>query len=116
MFQKELEKIRLYPINCIAAQKLRQQGIDVSENMMPLFQLMNWGLTMGLCRSQAQTVQELLRIQYQEPQIAFDFLLEKVPGGLYAFQKRMMTLPPRKVAEELLALLDMRLKSAPDKT
>ena len=105
---------RLTPLNQIAELKLKAAGVKVNEEELPIIQLMQWGLSIGIRVTHQRTAAELLRIHLQiDKRPAYEYLVSNVPGGLLAFEKILLKLSPRSAAEELLDLLDMRLKADP---
>jgi len=66
--QQRDEGIRLTPINQIAALKLKAAGVRVSEDELPIFQLMEWGLSVGVRLTHQRTAAELLRLRMQTDQ------------------------------------------------
>ena len=108
-----LERWRLLPLNQVAALKLKEAGEATDPENLPVFQLMNWGLAQGIKPTHRRTAQELLRLQYQNPADAFAYLTANLPGGVGDLQRELLVLPPRRAAEKLLDVLDMRLKADP---
>ena len=114
MAEPTLNALRLAPLNQIALLKLKTLQIAVRIDELPIFQLMEWGLANGIRLPHQRTAAELLRLRLlPDQQQAFQYLTTNVPGGLLAFERRLLKLPPRSAAEELLELLDMRLKADP---
>ena len=106
--------IRLAPLNQIAILKLKAMQVAIREDELPIFQLMQWGVAHGVRLTHQRTAAELLRLRLRPDQKqAYEYLFDQVPGGLLAFEKLLLKLPPRSAAEELLDLLDMRLKADP---
>ena len=61
-----------------------------------------------------RTAAELFRMSLTaDKEKVYEKLVTNVPGGLLAFEKFLLKLTPRSAAEELLELLDMRLKADP---
>ncbi len=113
-FQQELKRLRLEPLNQVAALKLKQAGIADHPAVLPVFRLMEWGMATGGSLAQVRTARELLRLRHQRDQRrALDYLLTNLPGGLPDLHRRLLRLPPRGAAQALLDLLDMRLKADP---
>ena len=108
-----LDRWRLLPLNLVAALKLREAGEPIDIDNLPAFQLMVWGLANGVRPTHRRTTQELLRLQYQSPADAFTWLTTGVPGGLGELHRNLLRLSPQLAAEELVALLDLRLKADP---
>ena len=101
-------------MNQIAALKLKAAGVKISDDELPVFQLMQWGLSIGIRLTHQRTAAELLRLRlHADQEGAYYFLLTNLPGGQQTFEKLLLKLPPRSAAEELLELLDMRLKADP---
>ncbi|BCR06214.1 hypothetical protein DESUT3_32830 [Desulfuromonas versatilis] len=114
IFQQELNRLRLEPLNQVAALKLKQAGIADHPAVLPVFRLMEWGLATGSTLAQVRTARELLRLRHQRDQrSALDYLLANIPGGLPDLHRRLLRLPPRSAAQTLLDLLDLRLKADP---
>ncbi len=111
--QNPLDRWRLLPLNQVAALKLKEAGEEISEESLPVFQLMTWGLVKGLKPTHRRTTQELLRLQYQSPDVAFSYLTSNLPGGLPELHRKLLRLSPESAAAELLEVLDMRLKADP---
>jgi len=111
---KGSEGIRLTPMNQIASLKLKEVGVKITEDNLPVFQLMQWGLSIGIRLTHQRTAAELLRLRLAADQAgAYKFLMTNIPGGQQTFERLMLMLSPRGAAEELLELLDMRLKANP---
>ncbi len=112
--RQELKRMRLEPLNQLAILKLKEAGVADNEAVLPVFRLMEWGLATNAPLTHARTARELLRLRHQSDQrAALDYLLENLPGGLFALHRKLLRLPPRSAALELLDILDMRLKSDP---
>ncbi len=113
--ENPLDRWRLLPLNQVAALKLKEAGLGTEKDSLPVFQLMSWGLANGIKPTHRRTAQELLRLQYQNPADAYAYLTSGVPGGLPDLHRKLLRLSPRAAAEELLEVLDMRLKADPRK-
>jgi len=113
MADAALHHWRLVPLNQIADIKLREAGAEPDPGVLPVFQLMTWGLLNGLTTTHRRTVMELDRLQLQEPEDALAYLTDNFPGGRQALERLLLQLPPRTAAELLIDTLDMRLKSDP---
>lgn len=111
--ENPFERWRLLPLNQVAALKLREAGEDPDAERLPVFQLMTWGLLNGVAPTHRRTAQELQRLQYQNPADAFTYLTGNVPGGLFELQRKLLRQTPKAAAEELLEVLDQRLKADP---
>lgn len=110
----EIARLRRMPLNHVAALKLRMAGVVERDGMLPVFLLMEWGLSVGIRPLQCRTARELFRLGKQADQLAaLEYLLASVPGGRTALTRRLLHLPPKTVALELLDLLDLRLKADP---
>ena len=110
----EMEALKLTPLNQIAELKLKAAGMKVSAEELPIIQLMQWGLAIGIRITHQRTATELFRMSLEvNKELVYEKLVTNVPGGLLAFEKLLLKLPPRSAAEELLELLDMRLKADP---
>ncbi len=110
--ENPLDRWRLVPLNQVAALKLKEVGQSTDQENLPVFQLMTWGLANGIKPTHRRTAQKLLRLQYQNPSDAFAYLTAEIPGGLSELHRKLMNLSPVSAAEELLELLDMRLKAS----
>jgi len=107
-------RLRLLPLNHAASLKLKEAGQLESDSMLPLFQLMEWGLANGIPLTHRRTASELLRLSFQADQDeAFAYLLTNVPGGARELARHLLRLKPRAAAQLLLDILDMRLKADP---
>ncbi len=112
--KSDLDWLRLLPLNRIASLKLRQAGAAERDYVLPVFQLMEWGLASGVPLTHRRTAGELLRLSHQTDQrAAVDYLLNNLPGGLPELSRRLLRLKPRPAAQLLLDVLDMRLKADP---
>ncbi|MGE4543077.1 MAG: hypothetical protein AB7D06_03100 [Pedobacter sp.] len=110
------EALRLTPINRLASLKLKVAGLDEHPSVLPVFQLMSWGLADCSCLAHEDTADELMQLVWHPDQrFAIDYLLANVPGGVTTFQRKLLHLPPRAAAWALLGVFDMRLKSDPRK-
>ncbi len=115
MNDEGFQRLRLLPLNQVAAIKLKAAGAPDDLDTLPVFQLMTWGLANGIRMSQRRTGQELLRLRHVEDRrAALDFLLTDVPGGVAQLPQKLLSLPPRGAAEMLLEMLDLRLKADPN--
>ena len=80
--RSDMKWLRLLPLNRIASLKLRQAGVVEREYVLPVFQLMGWGLAGGLPLTHRRTAGELLRLSHQlDQRAAVDYLLNNLPGG-----------------------------------
>jgi hypothetical protein len=110
------EALRLTPINRLAAIKLKVAGLEEQPSVLPVFQLMSWGLADCACLAHEDTADELMQLVWQPDQrAALDYLLTNVPGGAIAFQRKLLHMPPRAAAWALLGVFDLRLKADPHK-
>jgi hypothetical protein len=108
--------LRLTPLNRLASLKLKIAGVSEHPAVLPVFQLMSWGLDDCSCLAQEDTADELMQLVWQpDQQAALDYLLDYVPGGAHAFQRKLLRMPPRAAAWALLGVFDMRLKADPHK-
>ncbi len=113
----ELARLRLTPLNQAASLKLREAGVVEREGVLPVFLLMEWGLSNGVPLTHRQVAKELLRLIFQADQnAAVKYLLTNFPGGVKVLTRKVLRLPPRSAAQELLDVLDMRLKADPGNT
>lgn len=102
------------PLNHAASLKLREAGELEKESVLPLFQLMAWGLANGVKLAHRRTASELLRLTLQADQeMAYYYLLTNLPGGVRELTRRLLRLKPLPAARLLLDILDMRLKADP---
>ncbi|NIQ12764.1 MAG: hypothetical protein GWO23_25330, partial [Gammaproteobacteria bacterium] len=100
------------PLNRIAELKLKSAGVKVTDNELPIIQLMQWGLAIGIRMTHQRTAAELLKMSLlTEKKKVYEKLVTNIPGGLLTFEKFLLKLSPRSAAEELLELFDMRLKA-----
>lgn len=113
--ENPFERWRLLPLNQVAALKLKEAGETSDAELLPVFQLMSWGLINGVRPTHRRTAQELQRLQYQNPADAFTYLTSNLPDGLPELQRKLLKLSPKEAAAELLETLDMRLKADPRK-
>lgn len=111
--ENPFERWRLLPLNQVAALKLKEAGESADVELLPVFQLMAWGLINGVRPTHRRTAQELQRLQYQNPAEAFTYLTSNIPGGLFDLQRKLLKLAPKTAAAELLEVLDSRLKADP---
>ena len=110
----QLRRLRLRPLNRIAALKLKVAGLGERPDDLPVFQLMEWGLAQGVRLTHPRTAAELQRLRlHAEPERAYRYLIENIPGELRRFEQLLLRLVPLSAAEVLLDLLDMRLKADP---
>ncbi|MDY0262427.1 hypothetical protein [Syntrophotalea acetylenica] len=106
--------LRLTPLNRLASLKLKAAGVSEHPVVLPVFQLMSWGLADCACLVHEETADELVQLVWQPDQrAALDYLLANVPGGATAFQRRLLRMPPRAAARALLGAFDLRLRSDP---
>lgn len=109
----ELQRLRLMPLNQVAAIKLREAQAQSDHDTLPVLQLMVWGLTNGI-RPQRRAAQELLRLRYLADQgSAFRYFLERVGASLPNLPREILPKPPREAAEHLLNVLDRYLTAGP---
>ncbi|HTP66005.1 MAG TPA: hypothetical protein VMJ66_11490 [Geobacteraceae bacterium] len=112
--RSDMKWLRLLPLNLIASLKLRQASVVERDYVLPVFQLMEWGLASGMPLTHHRTAGELLRLSHQlDQRAAVDYLLNNVPGGLKGLSRNLLHLRPRPAAQLLLDVLDMRLKADP---
>lgn len=113
---RRTESLRLTPLNRLASLKLKVAGVAEHPVVLPVFQLMSWGLVDCSCLASEETADELMQLVWQPDQrAALNYLLDSVPGGRTAFQRKLLHMPPRAAAWALLGVFDMRLKSEPYK-
>jgi hypothetical protein len=111
---RELAWLRLTPLNRAASLKLREAGAAERDGVLPVFLLMEWGLTAGIRLTHCRTARELLRLSLRaDRRAAFDYLLTNYPGGAKELTRRLLRMKPRAAAQVLLDILDMRLKADP---
>lgn len=109
-----VRRLRLTPLNQIAALKLKAVGICCPPESIPVFQLMEWGLVNGRTATDYGMFKELLKLRFlPDQEQALAYLTDHAPEGLPALQKKLLRLSPRRAAEALLDLLDMRLRADP---
>ncbi len=114
MNRKDMDHLRLLPLNLVASIKLRAAGQTEYPDILPVFQLMAWGLADGIPLTHSRTEHELARLsKLEDQQYAVNYLVEGVPGGLSELHRNLLKFPPRAAAHLLLDILDMRLKAAP---
>lgn len=106
--------LRLLPLNLIAALKLKAAGQGDYPDILPVFQLMAWGLANGIPLTHCRTEHELARLSKLDDQLdAMDYLVRSVPGGLSELHRNLLKLSPKAAAHMLLDVLDLRLKADP---
>lgn len=111
----DIERLRLEPLNQVAALKLKEAGVFDHPAILPVFRLMEWGLATNIPLTHVRTARGLLRLRHQSDQrAAIDYLLDGLPGGLVPLQRKLLRLSPRSAALALLDILDMRLKADPN--
>ena len=114
MNRNDIEHLNLMPINQLATIKLKMAGVKANPSILAVFQLMQWGLDIGVPLTHRRTSIELQRLSHEVPHCeALDYLVAKVRGGMTELQRSLLRLPPRAAAELLLDVLDMRLKADP---
>lgn len=114
MNRKDMDHLRLLPLNLVASIKLRAVGQAEYPDIQPVFQLMAWGLADGIPLTHSRTERELARLSKLEDQHhALEYLVQGVPGGLTELHRNLLKFPPRAAAHLLLDILDMRLKADP---
>jgi hypothetical protein len=106
--------LRLLPINLIASLQLRKAGIAENLDVLPVFQLMEWGIASDKRRRYQDISGELAILVSIKQAVALDYLLKNVPGGTRTLLGTLMRLKPRAAAVMMLSVLDMRLKSDPN--
>lgn len=103
--------LRLTPLNRVASLKLKVAGLTEKPAVLPVFQLMTWGLVHCSCLDYMETASALRNlVRRSDQQEALDALLAGVPGGTTAFQHKLLRLPPRAAAWALLGVFDRHLK------
>jgi len=112
--ENPLDRWRLLPLNQVAALKLKEAGEAVSQDNLPVFQLMTWGLDQGVKPVHRRTTQELRRLRYKDPAAAYAYLTAGTAEDLFSLQRGLIRLTPKAAAEKLLELLDLRLNENPD--
>lgn len=111
---RELARLRLMPLNLAASLKLREAGAAEREGVLPVFLLMEWGLSARIRLTHDRVANELLRLSLlADQQAAVDYLLNNHPGGVRVLTRRLLRMTPRAAAHALLDILDMRLKADP---
>lgn len=114
MTRRNLDHLRLLPLNLVASLKLRAAGQTEYPDILPVFQLMAWGLANGIPLTHCRTEHELARLsKLEDQQDAMDYLVKGVPGGLTELLRNLLRFPPKAAAHLLLDVLDMRLKADP---
>jgi hypothetical protein len=114
MTRINMDRLRLLPLNLVASLKLRAAGQTEYPDILPVFQLMAWGLANGIPLTHARTEHELARLsKLDDQQNAIDYLVKGVPGGLPELHRNLLRFTPKAAAHLLLDILDMRLKSDP---
>ncbi|MDD2336195.1 MAG: hypothetical protein PHD01_06435 [Geobacteraceae bacterium] len=108
------DHLRLLPLNLVASLKLKAAGKTDYPDILPVFQLMAWGLANGVPLTHCRTEHELARLsKLEDQQDAMDYLVKGVPGGLPELHRNLLRFPPKAAAHLLLDILDMRLKADP---
>ena len=110
---ENIPRLRLLPINQVAALKLRGAGIGENSEAQQVFQLMEWGIESDRRRRYADIAQELEILQSIDQQVAMDYLLRNLPGGMRGVLRTLLKADARTAARMLLDLLDMRLTADP---
>lgn len=111
---QDIESLKLTPLNQIAELKLKAAGVKVSGDELPIIQLMQWGIAIGIRITHQRAATELFRMSLSsDKENVYNKLVTNIPGGLLTFEKFLLKLSPRSAAEELLEILDMRLKADP---
>lgn len=109
-----IRRLRLTPLNLIADLKLREVEVVCPPDVIPVFQLMEWGLANDKIAAHQDMFKELLRLRYlPDQEQALAYLTDHAPGGASVLNKMLLRLSPQQAAETLLDLLDMRLKADP---
>jgi len=112
--EEEFKRLRLTPLNRVAALKLKEAEVECHPAIMPVFRLMEWELFTGRYPTHIRTARELLRLRHMRDQnAALSFLLENCPGGVQVLQRRLLCLPPHSAAQELLDVLETRIGADP---
>jgi hypothetical protein len=108
------DHLRLLPLNLVASLKLKAAGQTEYPGILPVFQLMAWGLANGIPLTHCRTEHELARLsKLEDQQDAMDYLVKCVPGGLPELHRNLLKFSPKAAAHLLLDVLDMRLKADP---
>lgn len=116
MKNRNLDHLRLQPLNLITALKLKSLKQSESPDILPVFQLMIWGIANGIPLTHCRTERELTRLsKLEDQQDAMDYLVHNIPGGLSELQRNLLKLPPKAAAHLLIDVLDLRLKADPRK-
>jgi hypothetical protein len=114
MNRKNSDHLHLLPLNLVASLKLKAAGQTECPAILPVFQLMAWGLANGIPLTHCRTEQELDRLsRLDDQQEAMEYLVQGVPGGLSELHRNLLRAPPKAAAHLLLDVLDMRLKADP---
>jgi len=112
--REQFARMRLEPLNQLASLKLKQAGVGTSPTALPVFALMDWGLSVNKAYAGGRLARELLRLRLMgDQQAAVAYLLENLPGGLPQLNRKLLGLSPRGAALALLEVLDMRLRADP---
>ena len=111
---EHMQRLRLLPINQVAALKLRSAGVRENREAQQVFQLMEWGILSDRRRRYQDIADELAMLQSVNQQAAMDYLLTNIPGGVNGLLRELLKAESRTAARILLELLDMRLKSDPN--
>ncbi len=112
--RRQLQTLRLNPLNLVASLKLQQAGVAEDPAALPIFCLMEWGLSGGRFGTTRRLPQELLRLRLMaDQQAAIAYLLANLPGGLPQLHRKLLRMSPSGAAETLLEVLDMRLRADP---
>jgi hypothetical protein len=95
--------IFIFSLN-LAPLKLKAAGQTEYPDILPVFQLMAWGLANGLPLTHCRTEQELARLsRHDDQQEAMEYLVQGVPGGLSELHRNLLRVPPKAAAHLLLA-------------
>ena len=114
MTKNSRDHLRLLPLNLVASLKLRAAGQNEYSDILPVFQLMAWGLASGIPLTHARTEHELARLsKLDDQQYALEYLVKGVPGGLPELHRNLLKFPTKAAAHLLLDILDLRLKADP---
>lgn len=112
--RQQLQALRLNPLNLVASLKLQQAGVAEDPAVLPIYCLMEWGLSRAGNFSTRRLPQELLRLRLMaDQQEAVSYLLANLPGGLPQLHRKLLRMSPSGAAGALLEVLDMRLRADP---
>lgn len=114
-----LQQQRNLPLNQTAGKLLKEAKQTPDPELLPVFQLMLWGLSEGIAyptRQQTELMQEATRtLAYERsPKEAMAYLIRDDLGETTLTAEHLQGKEPLAAAQELIETLDLKMKADPN--